>query len=147
LSVIPSDRERYVFGRQVTLKITKDGSEYTIAKAVSARLTWRYDTVEDDVIGDRNPLQGLTSFRGTVEVEGLWTTDDNFHELIAFDASGFSKVTKVVLEEKNPAGQTGTWTAYARMNEYEHVLAQDRFVRATVRGILTGEPHYTAPTP
>ena len=131
-------QEKTVFGKNVVIKIGTD----TYALAKSLRATWRHAIYDEPVLSSAIPIKGTGHFTGEIDIEALYSVDNNFLTLTTPGANGQIPESTITCEETDIEGTPvkKTWTFKAMLNEVEHQDQEDRFVRANVRGPLTAVP-------
>ena len=137
--------EKTVFARNVNIYKQITPEEIKYAEAENIRMEWGYSLYEEEVLGSAIPVQGTGVFSGTINIESLYTTDEEFSSFITPDSDGQIPEKTLYIKEKDSQGTptTKTWTVKARFNRVEHVARKGGFVRCNVSGVLTQPPTVT----
>jgi hypothetical protein len=116
-----------------------DGTNSYVA-GKNLRMGWRYEIIQEDRIGNHDPIHGVGAFRGEVEFEFLASTDTDLHDWATPSSGVVAEKTLTLTEVDTATPSTRTWTVKARCNDYEETWRELGFIRGRIRGVLTDEP-------
>ena len=103
------------------------------------RHAWNYVLLQEDRIGNHDPVQACGAFRGTIEFEFLANSESGSHDWVT-PASGQLTEKTFTITQLDIAAADRIWTVKARINEYEETMRDADFIRVRIRGALTDEP-------
>ena len=124
--------------------LTIGANTYAALRGIT--MNWGYDILKEPVMFSQTPFYGTQEFRGAVDVESIYVTDQDLTALIAL-TNGQLPSTTVTLVLTNsaatPASDTLTNTSGVKFNNVEITGRQLGFVTLRASGDLIQAPILT----
>lgn len=131
-------QEEAVFSNNCTVTV---GGTNVFALGVGVRVEVGNDAVQQSVIGTDKNMIGAGTYTGTITIDQLYSTAEDFISLTELTNGQYPETTiKLAMKDSQSAGtETGTLTVYAYLNKHSFDIKENSFVRHSVSGIITNQ--------